>query len=479
MAFNVRTYGAVGNGVTNDAPAINAAIAAASVAGGEIFFPTGTYLITTSINVNRASLHLKGEGYDNTTIVVNMANNTTDGIVFQHPTTEINSCSISGMFIDVKRCRSAISVRNSYSFRAHNLKAWYTGANNKVSNFIELWRGTVAYNTALSDIMIGNNFANGVLIGNQGTGSIQNVELLSVYVGSCGRGVAVIQCGGFKWNMGEALNCDVGLLIESTSSANWIKGVQLDNIFFDTCTDDNMRVWVSNAGGSNGSITGISATNCSFNWQQNGTSGAGARLVNLATSQGRLGPATFVNCEFLINLGSGLYAEKVQGLDIIGCRFINNGTVAARKPNLKLNNNTTAKIIGGFFGNDPNDPSDQRSSYGIEINSSSPGNVSVVGAEFSGNFNGAFNPEAINNNWDKLKITDCIGFTTKNWGAAEITNGTDRWVLHGLSYTPNGDEVIITRAGNTTGAFYVASTNNESIQVRGPNGWFKWSVDRK
>ena len=42
--FNVRSYGATGNGSTIDTPAVNKAIAAASAAGGgEVLFPAGTY----------------------------------------------------------------------------------------------------------------------------------------------------------------------------------------------------------------------------------------------------------------------------------------------------------------------------------------------------------------------------------------------------------------------------------------------------
>ena len=51
--INVKDYGAVGDGVTNDAAAINAAITAASAAQ-TVFFPDGNYLIgSTSISVNK------------------------------------------------------------------------------------------------------------------------------------------------------------------------------------------------------------------------------------------------------------------------------------------------------------------------------------------------------------------------------------------------------------------------------------------
>lgn len=44
--FSVRDYGAKGDGVTSDQTAVAAAISAAAVAGGTVWFPDGTYLVT-------------------------------------------------------------------------------------------------------------------------------------------------------------------------------------------------------------------------------------------------------------------------------------------------------------------------------------------------------------------------------------------------------------------------------------------------
>ena len=44
---NVKEYGAVGNNLTNDAPAINAAYAAAAASGKPLYFPAGTYFVGT------------------------------------------------------------------------------------------------------------------------------------------------------------------------------------------------------------------------------------------------------------------------------------------------------------------------------------------------------------------------------------------------------------------------------------------------
>jgi hypothetical protein len=47
--LNVLDYGAVGDGVANDAPAIQAAITAATASGKTLYFPTGTYLFNSKL----------------------------------------------------------------------------------------------------------------------------------------------------------------------------------------------------------------------------------------------------------------------------------------------------------------------------------------------------------------------------------------------------------------------------------------------
>ena len=67
--FNVKKFGAVGDGVADDAPAIQKAIDAAQVKGGCVYFPAGDYRIkkTLLIGGNTSSqptnwLTLRGEG---------------------------------------------------------------------------------------------------------------------------------------------------------------------------------------------------------------------------------------------------------------------------------------------------------------------------------------------------------------------------------------------------------------------------------
>lgn len=60
--YNVKVYGAKGDGLTDDSAAIQAAVVAAEVAGGIVYFPAGTYIIGTTILVG-VGIRLVGAGW--------------------------------------------------------------------------------------------------------------------------------------------------------------------------------------------------------------------------------------------------------------------------------------------------------------------------------------------------------------------------------------------------------------------------------
>ncbi|MFJ9892893.1 glycosyl hydrolase family 28-related protein [Streptomyces sp. NPDC091280] len=67
--FDVRRYGAVADGVTDSAPAINRAIAAAGRAGGgTVHIPPGTFRIDDVIRVGHSNVLVRGAGSDRTTL---------------------------------------------------------------------------------------------------------------------------------------------------------------------------------------------------------------------------------------------------------------------------------------------------------------------------------------------------------------------------------------------------------------------------
>lgn len=62
MTVDVRDYGAVGDGVSEEYPAITAAIAAVST-GGKVYFPTGTYVFRAASLVIPNFVVLEGDGW--------------------------------------------------------------------------------------------------------------------------------------------------------------------------------------------------------------------------------------------------------------------------------------------------------------------------------------------------------------------------------------------------------------------------------
>lgn len=63
--INVKSYGAVGDGTTDDTAAIQAAIDAAETAGGgQLAFPPGTYSLTDTLTITESNVVLVGAGAD-------------------------------------------------------------------------------------------------------------------------------------------------------------------------------------------------------------------------------------------------------------------------------------------------------------------------------------------------------------------------------------------------------------------------------
>lgn len=102
---SVKDFGAVGDGVTDDTTAIQAAINSLGAGGGVVNFPPGVYLISSTIIVNgssRSNVVLKGIGYSGSWTSstlgssIKIANNTIDGFVFSN---YAYNCTVQGLHI--------------------------------------------------------------------------------------------------------------------------------------------------------------------------------------------------------------------------------------------------------------------------------------------------------------------------------------------------------------------------------------------
>jgi polygalacturonase len=98
-------WGALGDGVTDDTTAIQNAINAAEAAGyGIIFFPAGTYVVT-SLTVESSGIMLMGAGVDVTVLETSSA--TADIITLGDGSTTYNNITVKDMTIDTSVTRTA------------------------------------------------------------------------------------------------------------------------------------------------------------------------------------------------------------------------------------------------------------------------------------------------------------------------------------------------------------------------------------
>lgn len=92
LGFNVKWFGATGDGVTIDYQAIfDAYTALVAKGGGDLEFPEGTYLIDTQFNINSRDIKVVGQGKDCTFIKRNNTMTATDATVYVGANGDFNS----------------------------------------------------------------------------------------------------------------------------------------------------------------------------------------------------------------------------------------------------------------------------------------------------------------------------------------------------------------------------------------------------
>lgn len=91
---SVKDFGAVGDGTTDDSTAIQTANDALS-AGGTLYFPRGSYKITTTLYMKRSGMRWVGDGFTNTNIYFVLAAGGTAIAGHQTNTSTITDCEIT------------------------------------------------------------------------------------------------------------------------------------------------------------------------------------------------------------------------------------------------------------------------------------------------------------------------------------------------------------------------------------------------
>lgn len=410
MIFNVKDFGAVGDGVTDDTAAMQAAIDAASAAGGgTVFVPTGTYIVSAGEEPSdgclmlKSNVHMEGEGAGKTTVKV------ADG----------SDTKITGV------------IRSAYGEETHDF-----GLSNLTID------GNREHTTGKID-----GWFNGYIPGKDGHDS--NVTL---------SGVEIKDCSGYGFDPHEQT---INMLIENcVSHGNGLDGFVADymidtkyvnNVAYDndrhgfnivTSTNDfTMTGNVAYGNGGNGIVVQRGSENIPspYNVTIEGgnvyNNGAEGVLVKLSSD------ITVTGVNIHDNGGAGVRIYGSTGVIVTGNTLTNNALNAPVPEVIIQSYDDTAGVSGTFFAGSDNQVIDNTitggatSTYGVaERNEDGTNRNTIVGNDISQTSKGATLVYG-----DGTYVGDTLPTKTING-----TEGSDT-----LNGTANND-LIIAGAGNDT-----------------------------
>jgi hypothetical protein len=118
--YNVKSYGAVGDGTTDDAAAFAAAnLAAANAGGGVVFVPAGTYRLASTVSLT-SGVSLLGSGFSATVVELDAAgavfgasNGSVQGVTIRHRTAGTTATLVMSGVATVSNCRLGSETTDS------------------------------------------------------------------------------------------------------------------------------------------------------------------------------------------------------------------------------------------------------------------------------------------------------------------------------------------------------------------------------
>lgn len=200
--LNVKSYGATGNGSTDDTSAFNAALAAAPASGAEIYVPAGTYKLTGTLNVVNKSIAFRGEGQRISNLRWDAG---TDGLSFQSTTTTNTSLTIKSLSFLRGVSSTGIAINATWAATT----GWH-GANGLVTASIE------DVNIAASPYGTGLGWASGIVLGNATNAKIRNFTIM-----------------GADFNVGHS-----GIMFTGKSIANYVSDGDISHFPYGISTWD-------------------------------------------------------------------------------------------------------------------------------------------------------------------------------------------------------------------------------------------------
>jgi hypothetical protein len=472
--FNVLDYGADPTGAADSTAAIQAAIDAAETGinpdrftnGSSVYFPSGTYKITSTLTINQSGISLVGQSSTSSVLYAPSAD--FDLVHFEAGVLALYNVGMSNMrFFTPGNTTAGCHLRVTGVINAifDNLifTGWHTGL---VTNGCG--------RTVLSNMIFSQEFrtagtTHGFAIdfrSERGLNSdvfVDNYSILipDVSTNPAPGAVAIRGVDGMYFS-----NCHQNGAVLILPNNETCASVMFSNFYFDKGSVHNLQ------------FAGVSAAYRNFffnNCYLRDSRGPAVEFLSASQIQ----RVFFSSCQFVDSATYGIRCQggDVDDLIINGCTFDGNNTL-----------NTTSggdiTLIGKatisnclFIGGGANGTA-------LELKNTTS-NCQVSACNFVDSTAGTKVTNAGSNN--KFSLTS--GYITKNTGSAQITgNGSATTVVvdHGLSATPSADKIAVTPRTNITsfGSFWVSNVtatqftiNLNSAPPGGNNPTFSWVAD--
>lgn len=387
QTFNVKSYGAAGNGIADDTSAVTLAINAASAAGGgTVFLPAGTYKVTSSITP-LSGVRIQGAG--NSTVLAGygvsfaiLNNIATSG----NPTTDIEICDlkIDGTNVTAPSYTpftKGIYIQYTKRLKIHDIYVYNTYATGIGTDYLV---DSVISRCVLDSCGV-NGIAGGGATGSNGIGIGTGAYATESWIiADC----VAVNCGN-NGIMCEAqnptINSEYMMIVNCLSYGN--KNGYLDSgvsrVLFSNCltwnnTQNGFYIDTGDVGSSqNLNPSEVWFSNCkAFN---NGSAGNYDGFIyndTLISSQITLASELhFDNCVAAYNTNNGFQIKNPTKVSMNNCRAYNNynhGILAFSSAALMPFNDLSIRG-GSFYNNSTINPNTQD---GIRFGSSGAGTMS-------------------------------------------------------------------------------------------------------
>jgi hypothetical protein len=408
-------FGAVGNGVTDDTAALQAAIAA--VPNGVVLLGSKNYVTTQTLNLANSQT-LRGLGRVISGIICNVSGVNVISL-------SSNGAAVVDLAIyDQTGTRSAgafISLPNAT--RYNRIDNVYMGG-----PFIGIDFG--AAGPVICDInsvyMSGLTPATGIGVRLLGGADLafKNLEIVGTSGSECAYGVLLRNTGGAIFTDCDIMTCITGLGIIPNTAGQIVEWCQFEQVSCDTCSGNGTIIQASLSGLT---VTGIVFADC---W----SSTCAQAGIYVGAGAGTVSGVAFVNHRALNNGHEGMVLDVSNSVQVTGGFFCGN---SAATPNTYAGISVKANATKFGFTNVKSGSGlgfNPIQKYGIEVLDGTCRDYAIIGCDLTGNNVGGLNNlgyvgSVSGNAGTKNKITPTVGASPFTWlasmdGTLYIIGGT-------------------------------------------------------